>query len=356
MKIIVIGGVAAGTKAAAKLKREQPDAQVVLYSKGADISYAGCGLPYYVGGSILTREDLIVNTPQKYAGLTRVEVHTGQEATALDAAGKTVTLRDVATGAEQTESYDKLILAVGAEPFVPDVPGTALPGVFRMRTPDDAIAVRDWVKQNQARRAVVVGGGFIGLEVAENLMAQGLSVTVVDMAAQLMPNIFDPEMAGYAKRQLQAKGVRVLTGTAFKGVNGTGKAESVATEAGNLPADVVVLAIGIRPATAFLKDSGLEMFKGTILVDNQQATNLPRCLRRGRPAPWCTTPSPANPSGRPWAPPPTSPAAAWPATCRGRKPLYGGCLGTGVVKLLDNLNAGRTGLTEAQAKDAAMIR
>ena len=351
MKIIVIGGVAAGTKAAAKLKREQPDAQVVLYSKGADISYAGCGLPYYVGGSIPTREDLIVNTPQKYAGLTRVEVHTGQEATALDAAGKTVTLRDVATGAEQTESYDKLILAVGAEPFVPDVPGTALPGVFRMRTPDDAIAVRDWVKQNQARRAVVVGGGFIGLEVAENLMAQGLSVTVVDMAAQLMPNIFDPEMAGYVKRQLQAKGVRVLTGTAFKGVNGTGKAESVATEAGNLPADVVVLAIGIRPATAFLKDSGLEMFKGTILVDNQQATNLPDVYAvgdcamvhnalTGKPQ-WSAMGSTANITGRCLA-----------RNLSGEEALYGGCLGTGVVKLLDNLNAGRTGLTEAQAKDA----
>ena len=275
MKILVIGGVAAGTKAAAKLKREQPDAQVVLYTKGQDISYAGCGLPYYVGGSIETREELIVNTPWKYAGLTRVEVHTGQEATALDAGAKTVTLRDTATGTEQTQSYDKLILAVGAEPFVPDVPGTALPGVFRMRTPDDAIAVRDWVDKNASRRAVVVGGGFIGLEVAENLLAKGLSVTVVDMAAQLMPNIFDPEMAAYVKRQLQAKGVRVLTGTALQGITGTDKAEGIATDGGTIPADLVVLAIGIRPATAFLQGSGLEMFKGTILVDNKQATNLP---------------------------------------------------------------------------------
>ena len=209
MKVVVIGGVADGTKAAAKLKRTRPDAQVVLYTKGQDISYAGCGLPYYLGGAIESRDELIVNTPQKYAGLTRVEVHTGQEAVALDPAAKTVTLRATDTGAEQTESYDKLILAVGAEPFVPDVPGTALPGVFRMRTPDDAQAARDWAEQNQCRRAVVVGGGFIGLEVAENLMARGLSVTVVDMAAQLMPNIFDPEMAGYAKRKLQAKGVRV---------------------------------------------------------------------------------------------------------------------------------------------------
>ena len=163
MKILVIGGVAAGTKAAAKLKREQPDAEVVLYSKGRDISYAGCGLPYYVGGEIPTREDLIVNTPQKYAGLTGVQVFTGQEAVKLDAAAKTVALRDVDTGAETTQDYDKIILAVGAEPFVPNVPGTKLSGVFCMRTPDDAIAVRDWADKNGCRRAVVVGGGFIGL-------------------------------------------------------------------------------------------------------------------------------------------------------------------------------------------------
>ena len=351
MKVVVIGGVAAGTKAAAKLKRARPDAQVVLYTKGQDISYAGCGLPYYLGGAIESRDELIVNTPQKYAGLTRVEVHTGQEAVALDPAAKTVTLRATDTGAEQTESYDKLILAVGAEPFVPDVPGTALPGVFRMRTPDDAQAARDWAEQNQCRRAVVVGGGFIGLEVAENLMARGLSVTVVDMAAQLMPNIFDPEMAGYAKRKLQAKGVRVLTGTALQGITGTDRADGVATDGGHLPADLVVLAIGIRPATAFLQGTGLEMVKGTILVDDQQATNLPDVYAvgdcamvhnalTGKPQ-WSAMGSTANITGRCLA-----------RNLAGEAVRYGGCLGTGVVKLLDDLNAGRTGLTEAQAKDA----
>ena len=274
MKVVVIGGVAAGTKAAAKLKREQPDAEVVIYTKGQDISYAGCGLPYYLGGDIPTREDLIVNTPQKYAGLTRVQVHTGQEAVALDAAAKTVTLRAVDTGADHTENYDKLILAVGAEPFVPGVPGTDLPGVFKMRTPDDAIAARDYVDKNACRRAVVVGGGFIGLEVAENLMAKGVSVTVVDMANQLMPNIFDAEVADYVRRKLQGKGMRVRTGTALKGIVGTEKATGVDTSAGVLPADVVVLAIGIRPATGFLADSGIEMFKGTIVVNDHQQTNL----------------------------------------------------------------------------------
>ena len=162
MKIVVIGGVAAGTKAAAKLKREQPGAEVVLYSKGRDISYAGCGLPYYLGGGIPTRDALIVNTPQKFAGLTGVQVFTGQEATGIDPAAKTVTLRAVDTGAQESARYDKLVLAVGAEPFVPDVPGKDLPGVFTVRTPDDAIAARDYIDRNGGRRPLVVGGGVIG--------------------------------------------------------------------------------------------------------------------------------------------------------------------------------------------------
>ena len=351
MKVVVIGGVAAGTKAAAKLKREMPDAEVVLYSKGQDISYAGCGLPYYLGGSIPTRDDLIVNTPAKYAGLTRVEVHTGQEAVALDAAAKTVTLRSVDSGETMTRQYDKLVLAVGAVPFVPDVAGKDLPGVFTMRTPDDAIQARSWAEANNCRRAVVVGGGFIGLEVAENLMARGLEVTVIDMASQLMPNIFDPEMADYVRRQLVSKGMRVMTGTALKGITGTERPSAVETDAGSLPADLVVLAIGIRPATGFLQGSGLEMFKGTILTDARQQTNLPDVYAvgdcamvtnalTGKPQ-WSAMGSTANIAGRCLA-----------RNLAGEDSPYGGCLGTGVVRLADNLNAGRTGLTEAQARDA----
>ncbi|MEE0799875.1 MAG: FAD-dependent oxidoreductase [Gemmiger sp.] len=352
MKIIVIGGVAAGTKAAAKLKREMPGAEVVIYTKGHDISYAGCGLPYYVGGSIESRDDLIVNTPQKYAGLTGVQVFTGREAVALDAAAHTVTLRDTETGAESGETYDKLILAVGAEPFVPNVPGTALPGVFPMRTPDDAIHTRAWIEQNNCRRAVVVGGGFIGLEVAENLMAKGLTVTVVDMAPQLMPNIFDPEMADYARRRLTAAGMRILTGTALKGINGTDRATGIATDTGDIPADLVVLAIGIRPATGFLQNSGLDLFKGTIRVDEKQKTNLPDIYAVGDCAmvhnqltgapQWSAMGSTANLTGRCLA-----------RSLAGHEDaVYGGCLGTGVVRLAEDLNGGRTGLTEAQARDA----
>ena len=346
MNVVVIGGVAAGTKAAAKLLRQDRSAKVTVYTKSKDISYAGCGLPYYVGGSIETRDELIVNTPAKYAGLTGAEVKTEMEAVSLDAAAKTVTF---ANG--EVVSYDKLVIATGAAPFVPNVPGTQLPGVFTVRTPDDAIGLRAYVDENKCRNAVVVGGGFIGLEIAENLLAKGLKVTVVDMASQVMPNLFDAEVADYIRRQLQAKGIRVVTGAGLQEVVGTDKATGISTSVGNFDGEAVVLAIGVRPATAWLNGSGIEMNRGTVVVDKFQRTNLSdvyavgdcaqvynRVTGKGQ---WSAMGSTANITGRLLA-----------KNLTGVEAPYGGCLGTGVVKLTDSLNAGRTGLTEAQAADA----
>ena len=234
MNIVVIGGVAAGTKTAAKLMRQDRSAKVTVYTKSKDISYAGCGLPYYVGGSIETREELIVNTPEKYMGLTGVEVKTEMEAVSVDASAKTVTF---ANG--ETVSYDKLIVATGATPFVPNVAGTDKNGVFTMRTPDDAIGLRAYVDENKCRSAVVVGAGFIGLEIAENLLAKGLKVTVVDMAAQVMPGLFDVEVADYIRRKLQAKGIRVVNGAALEEILGEENATGIRTGVGSFDGDVV---------------------------------------------------------------------------------------------------------------------
>ena len=347
MKIVIVGGVAAGTKAAAKLLRENRDAQVKVLTKSADISYAGCGLPYYVGGLIETREELIVNTPQKYMGLTGAQVVTECEVTAVDPSAKTVTA--VKNGESFTESYDKLVIASGAVPVVPDMPGKDLPGVFCLRTPDDAISLLEYVKTNGCRQAAVVGAGFIGLEAAENLMAQGLSVTVVDAASQIMPNAFDPEMAEYAKRRLKEAGMRVITGSRILSVSGESRAAGIVTDNGAVAADVVVLAIGVRPATQFLQETGLEMVKGTIVVDPQMRTNLSDVYavgdcalvqnrQTGKPQ-WSAMGSTANLAARAMA-----------KAMVGEEASYQGCLGTGVVKLLPQLNAGRTGLTEAQAR------
>ena len=218
MKVLIIGGVAAGTKTAAKLKREDRSIEVTVITKDQDISYAGCGLPYYVGGFIESRDELIVNTPQKYSGLTGVEVRTGKEAVALDAAKKEVTVKDVQTGNTEVCSYDKLVLAVGASAAELPVPGKDLAGVFKMRTPDDAEGIRTYAEENGVKKAVVIGAGFIGLEAAENLYARGIRVTVIDFASQILPNILDPEMAAYAKKHLLSQGIRVITGTSAEEV------------------------------------------------------------------------------------------------------------------------------------------
>ena len=350
MKVLIIGGVAAGTKTAAKLKREDRNAEVTVITKDKDISYAGCGLPYYVGGFIESRDELIVNTPQKYAGLTGVEVRVGKEAIALDADKKQVTVRDVDTGAEEVCSYDKLVLSVGASPAVLPIEGTEKQGVFKMRTPDDAIAIRSYVEEKGVKKAVVIGAGFIGLEAAENLKAKGVQVTVIDFASQILPNIIDPEMAVYAKKHLLREGIRVITGTKAEAVLGNEAVTGVKTSAGVLGCELLIMAAGIRPNTDFLKDTGLEMFKGTILVDRTMKTNLEDVYAAGDCVmvtnrltgknQWSPMGSSANMEGRTLA-----------QVLAGKEKSYPGVLGTGVVKL-PNLNIGRTGLTEAQAREA----
>ncbi len=350
MKVLIIGGVAAGTKTAAKLKREDRSAEVTVITRDQDISYAGCGLPYYVGGLIGSREELIVNTPQKYANLTGVEVRTGKEAVALNAAEKTVTVRDVATGNEEACPYDKLVIAVGASAAELPIPGKDLPGVFKMRTPDDAEGIRNYITENNVKRAVVIGAGFIGLEAAENLQAKGVSVTVIDFASQVLPNILDPEMAAYVKKHLLSKGIRVITGTSAEAVLGTEKVTGVKTSAGTLACEMLIMAAGIRPDTAFLENTGIEMFKGTILVDNTMKTSLDDVYAAGDcvmvtnritgKRQWSPMGSSANMEGRTLA-----------QVLTGTRKTYPGVLGTGVVKL-PGLNIGRTGLTEEQAKEA----
>ncbi|MCI8632810.1 MAG: FAD-dependent oxidoreductase [Lachnospiraceae bacterium] len=348
MKVLVIGGVAAGTKAAAKLKRTDRSAQVTLITKDQHISYAGCGLPYYVGGLIENQEELIVNTPAKYAALTGVEVLTRREAISLNPQTKTVLARNLETEAKEEYSYDACVIAVGASAAVPPVPGTELAGVFTMRTPEDAVNLRAYISAKGAKRALVVGAGFIGLEAAENLKAQHLSVTALELAPQIMPGVLDEEMAAYAKKHLQKMGIRIMTGTSLISLEGEEAVSGAQTSGGRIPADVVVLATGIRPNTDFLKDSGLAMEKGLIVTDEKLRTNLPDvyaagdCAQvhnrlTGKPQ-WSPMGSSANYEGRTLA-----------QVIGGNDKTYAGVLGTGVVRL-PQLNAGRTGLTEVQAK------
>jgi len=346
MKVLALGGVAAGTKIAAKLMRENRGCEVTVLNKGAHISYAGCGLPYYVGHVIEEKEQLIVNTPQKYEKLTGVHVRTETEAVKVDPENKKVTAVHVKTGEETEFTYDKLVISVGASPVRPPIDGCDLEHVFFVRTPDDAIKIREAVDTGKIKNAVVVGAGYIGLEIAENLKRMGVLPVVLDMAPYAFPG-FDPEMAEYAQRKLLESGISVVTGVAVTGIEGNGRVEKVLTDQHAYRADMVVLSAGIRPNTSFLEGIGLEMFKGTILTNAKGETNLPDIYAAGdcamvrhaltkKPA-WSPMGSTANISGRLIA-----------QNINGADFTYRGVLGTAVCKL-PKLNAGRTGLTEAQA-------
>ena len=350
MRVVIVGGVAAGTKVAAKLKREERGCEVLLLTAGGDISYAGCGLPYYVGHVIEERADLIVNTPERFAALTGAEVRTRTEVTAIDRAAKTVTATDLQTGETAVYPYDKLVLAPGARPFVPNVPGLDLENVFTMRTPEDADALRAAVDAGGVKRAVVVGGGFIGLEVAENLLRRGVRVSVIDMAEHVLPG-FDAEVQAYVEDHLAEQGIMTFTGTRFEGIEGDGKVQKVLTDRKAFKADAAVLAIGIRANTGFLKDSGLHMqANGTLTVDASLRTNDPDIYAVGD----CACVTNALTGARQWSPMGSSANIEGRLAARaiaGQEVVYRGVVGTGVCRL-PGLDAGHAGLTEAQASAA----
>lgn len=347
MKVLVLGGVAAGTKIAAKLMREDRNSEVIVLNKGKNISYAGCGLPYYVGHVIEDKEQLIVNTPEKYAKLTGVTVLTETEAIGINPKAKQVEAVDLKTQEKKTFDYDKLVISVGASPIKPPIEGCDLENVFFVRTPEDAIALREVVDSGNIKKAVVVGAGYIGLEIAENLKLQGIRPFVLDMAPHALPG-FDPEMAEYAEGKLQESGIPIVTSVKVTAIEGDGKVEKVITDKRAYKADLVVLSAGIRPNTAFLDGIGLEMVKGTILTNELGETNLPDIYAAGDCAmvhnaltgkqAWSPMGSTANISGRLIA-----------QNMLGAGLGYRGVLGTAVCKLPE-FNAGRTGLTEVQAK------
>lgn len=347
MNVLVIGGVAAGTKTAAKLKRENRDFNVTLITKGENISYAGCGLPYYVGGVIEDKSDLIVNTPKSFSDLTQVEVRTSVEALEIDRDKKIVKAFDIQNKEEIIFNYDKLVIATGADPIKPPIEGIDLEGVYYMRTPDDAIAVREVVETNNVKRAVVVGGGFIGLEVAENLHEMGVKTTLVEAMEHIMPG-FDDEVSSYVENELIENGIMVLTGERLTSIEGDEKVSKVRTDKRAMKVDMIVMSVGIRANSNIAETCGLELEANkTIKVNEYMQTNdediyavgdcvTVKNILSGKPA-WSPMGSSANKEGRCLA-----------KTLAGKKTEFNGVLGTGIVKLL-NLNAARTGLTEKEA-------
>jgi NADPH-dependent 2,4-dienoyl-CoA reductase/sulfur reductase-like enzyme/rhodanese-related sulfurtransferase len=276
-KVVIVGGVAGGASCAARLRRLDEQAEILVLERGPHVSFANCGLPYYVGGVIQDEAKLLVSTPRILKERFNLDVRTGHEALSIDPQLRKLEVRDLASGGVYRESYDALVLAPGASPIRPPLPGIGLPGIFSLRTVPDSNLIRAWIDSRNARRAVVVGGGFIGLEMAENLTHRGLDVTIIEMASQLMPPL-DPEMAEFVRRRLvtHAAHVRLGDGVAAFEQRPDGSL-AVCTQSGAVfETGIVILSIGVRPDTALARGAGLEIgARGGIRVDDRMRTSDP---------------------------------------------------------------------------------
>lgn len=275
-KILIVGGVAGGASAAARARRLCERCEIIVFDKGPFVSFANCGLPYFVGDIIREEQSLIVASPELFRSRFNIQVRTLNEVTAIDRDRREVEVKDLRSGRIYKEQYTKLVLSPGAKPVVPPLPGIELPGVFVLRTIPDSRRIRSWIEDRGATRAVIVGGGFIGIEMAENLCSRGLTVAIVEMASQVMPPL-DPEMAFWVEQRLHDRGVDLRLGDGLAAIEQSGETLVVRTgSAAELPADLVILSIGVRPETSLAQHAGLALgARGGIRVDGTMRTSDP---------------------------------------------------------------------------------
>src|SRR5665213_1483778 len=353
-RVVIVGGVAGGATCAARLRRLDENAEIVVLDRGHYVSFANCGLPYYVGNVIQDEAKLLLATPALFKDRFCIEVRLRNEVTAIDREARTLSVRDLETGLEYRESYDALVLSPGAAPICPPWPGVDLPGIFTLRTIPDSREIKNWIENRKPNKAVVVGGGFIGLEMAENLAHRGIAVTIVELANQVMPPL-DPEMAEYAKQRLESRGVNLMLGDGVaEFAQGSDEGLIVRTKGGAaFEADLVVLAIGVRPETNLARDASLEMGqRGGIRVDSQMRTSDPHIwavgdaveVRNRVTGQWELVPlaGPANRQGR----------VAADAIC-GREVRFDGVQATAVCGFF-GLTVALTGATEKALHHAEM--
>lgn len=351
MKVVIVGGVAAGATAAARLRRLDEQAEILIFERSGYISYANCGLPYYIGDVITDPEALTLQTPEQFFARFRVQVRVRHEVTALHPERKTVSVTDLATGRTLEESYDKLILAPGARPTQPRLPGVGLERVFTLRTVEDTFRIKEFIQKNKPRSAVLAGGGFIGLELAENLRELGMEVTIVQRPKQLM-NPFDADMAALIHAEMRRHGVQLALGSTVEGFAPTNRGvEVLRKDEPSLQADMVVLAIGVTPDTALAKSAGLALgIKDSILVNDRMETSVPdiyaagdavqvRHAVTGQDA-LISLAGPANKQGRIIA-----------DNICGMNSRYTGSQGSSVVKVF-SMTAAATGVNEKNARNA----
>lgn len=353
MKYVIVGGVAGGATAAARLRRLDEAGEIVLLERGAHISYANCGLPYYIGGVIDSRDRLLLQTPASFGQRYRVDVRVCHEAVALNTTTRTLKVR-TAEGATYEERYDRLLLSPGAEPVVPPIEGLGTEGVFTLRNVADTERLKAYMAARSVERAVVVGAGFIGLEMAENLVRAGVGVTLVELADQVMPPL-DFSMAAPVAHHLRAKGVDLRLGEAVEAVRrDVGGLRVVFHGGASVRTDLVLLCVGVRPATALAREAGLRIgAAGGIWVDDTLATSAPGVYAVGDAIEF---PHPLT--GRPWLNFLAGPAnrqarIAADNMVRGEGERYEGSVGTSIAKVFD-LTVASTGLSAKRLRREGM--
>ncbi|MCR4715701.1 MAG: FAD-dependent oxidoreductase, partial [Lachnospiraceae bacterium] len=274
MKVVIVGGVAGGASAAARIRRLDENAEIVIFEKSGFISYANCGLPYYIGDVITKAANLTVQTPESLFSRYRINVKVNHEVIDVNPDKKTVTVVDLTTNEEREESYDKLLLSPGAKPLKPDFPGIDNDNIFTLRNVEDTLMIHDYVAKNKPRSVVVVGGGYIGIEVAENLRERGLDVTIVQKPDQLM-NTIDYDMASFVHNKLRSKGIVLRLNSNVTGFDKEDSKTITLLEDGTiLKSDMVLLAIGVLPESALAKKAGLELgIRGSIVVNDKMETS-----------------------------------------------------------------------------------
>ena len=344
MKTIIIGGVAGGATAAARLRRLDEKAEIIILERGEYVSFANCGLPYYIGGVITDREDLTLQTPESFKARFNIDVRVLNEAVKVSPDIKTVTVRNLRTGEIYEETYDNLILSMGAEPIRPNIDGADGSNVFTLRNIPDTLKIKKYIDTAKPRSAVVIGGGYIGVEMAENLAEAGLKVAIVELADHLIAPL-DFDMAADVHRYIKSKGIYLHLNNGVKAINGN----TVVLQNGEITADMIIMSVGVRPETAIAKDCGIELNgRGSIVVNNKMQTNIPDIYAVGdavevedfitkKPA-FIPLAGPANKQGR---------IAA--DNIAGCESVYTGTQGSAVLKLFD-MTVATTGINEKTAR------
>ena len=353
MRVLIVGGVAGGATAAARIRRLDENAEITVFERSGYISYANCGLPYYIGDVITDPEELTLQTPESFFSRFRINMKVHHEVTKIHPDQKTISVKNLETGEEFEESYDKLILSPGAKPTQPRIPGVGMDKVFTLRTVEDTFRIKEYISKHQPKSAVLAGGGFIGLELAENLKKLGMDVTIVQRTKQLM-NPFDADMASFIHSEIRKHGVKLALGYTVEGFEEKdGGVDILLKDEMPLHADMVVLAIGVTPDTYLAKEAGLKLgIKGSIVVNDRMETSIPDIYAAGDAVQvkqyvtgqdaLISLAGPANKQGRIIA-----------DNICGGDSRYTGSQGSSVIKVFD-MTAATTGINETNARKAGL--